>query len=307
MLIAVIVIAALVLIAAGIVFWAYRKTFASPPRDSSETEMPLAIANKDYHDEIQQRAVELAAVPCEFFETRAYDGVKLSARYYHRADGAPLAICFHGYRGSAVRDFSMMGPFLMELGYNVILVDQRAHWRSGSHTITFGIKERRDVLSWVNFANERFGRGTPIYLFGISLGGGTVLMASGQPLPDNVRAICADCPFNCPKDIICHVSRKVGISPKWGWPIVWLAARTYGHFNINETTAADEVRRTKKPILIIHGEGDNFVPMYMSEQVRDANPETVEYHSFPKAGHGLSYMYDTPRYKRIVEEFLKKH
>ena len=307
MLIAVIIIAVLLLAFAGGLYWAYRKTFAPPPRGSSEVVMPPINANKDFRDEIQSRAAQLAAKPCEFLTTRAYDGIVLSARYYHCADGAPLAICFHGYRGSAVRDFSMMGPFLMELGYNVMLVDQRAHWRSGGRTICYGIKERRDALSWVQFANSRFGSGTPIYLFGISLGGATVLMAAGQPMPDNVRAICADCPFNSPKDIICHVSRKIGMSPSWSWPVIWLAARIYGRLDLNETTAADEVRKTKVPILIIHGEGDDFVPPGMSEQAYKANPAMVERHTFPKAGHGLSYMYDTERYRRIVEDFLKKN
>ena len=130
MLIAVIIIAVLLLAFAGGLYWAYRKTFAPPPRGSSEVVMPPINANKDFRDEIQSRAAQLAAKPCEFMTTRAYDGIVLSARYYHRADGAPLAICFHGYRGSAVRDFSMMGPFLMELGKGYAFVARQQHIRT---------------------------------------------------------------------------------------------------------------------------------------------------------------------------------
>ena len=57
--------------------------------------------------------------------------------------------------------------------------------------------------------NQRFGKDKSIFLFGISMGGGTVLMASGQRLPRNVKGIVADCPFNSPKDIIKHVCRKI--------------------------------------------------------------------------------------------------
>ena len=249
----------------------------------------------------------LAAKPCEFVTTRSRDGLTLSARYYHQDDMSPVCICFHGYRGSAIRDFSAMGQELMKMGYNVLIPDHRAHFRSGGHTITYGIRERYDVLSWINYINERFGSDRPLYLFGISMGAATVLMASGLDLPDNVRAISADCPYNVPKEIICHVSRKIGLSPTWAWPLIRLSAWVWGHLNINAASAAEAVKHAKVPILIVHGEDDSFVPPYMSEEVEKANPAMVERHTFPEANHGTSYFADTERYMRIVREFLKKH
>ena len=114
-----------------------------------------------------------------------------------------------------------MGQFLQNEGYNVLLAEQRAHFRSGGHTITYGIRERRDVLSWVTYANSRFGTDRPIYLFGISMGAATVVMAADLDLPDNVRLICADCPYSSPKDIICHVA-------KWSFKNTTLARRQQG-------------------------------------------------------------------------------
>ena len=66
----------------------------------------------------------------------AQDGTPLAARYYHHADGAPLAIIFHGYRGYATRDGLGGYTLCTALGYNVLLPDQRAHGYSGGHTIT---------------------------------------------------------------------------------------------------------------------------------------------------------------------------
>ena len=306
MIIAVIIMAALAIMLAGL-FAVYYKVFYSPHRDASEIDSPLIIKNKRVHEEIHSLTVHLAAMPFESVATRSYDGLGLFGRYYHRDDTSPVCICFHGYRGSAVRDFSAMGQELMRTGYNVLLVDERAHFRSGGHTITYGIRERRDVLSWVEWANDRFGSDRPIYLFGISMGAATVLMASGLELPDNVRAISADCPYNVPKDIICHVSKKVGFHPSWAWPLIRLSALIYGRLNISEVSAAEAVKRTKAPILIIHGEEDDFVPPYMSEQVKEANPSMVERHTFPEANHGTSYFADRERYMRIVGAFLDKH
>ena len=89
--------------------------------------------------------------------------------------------------------------------------------------------------------------------------------------------------------------------------MVCLSALIYGRFNVNKTTAADEVKKSKKPILIMHGEGDSFVPMYMSRQIKDANPDMVEWHSFPEAGHGLSYLYHKERYIKILHDFIDRH
>lgn len=301
-----IVTAVILLILAGL-YASYYKVFYSPKKDMSETKNPPAIERLAYGKRVSERINEVNTTPCKFYTIRSYDGLKLSARYFEGADDKPLCICFHGYRGSAVRDFAGIGLHLIHEGYNVLIVDERAHWRSQGHTICFGIKERFDAVSWVKFANRRFGKDKSIFLFGISMGGGTVLMASGQRLPRNVKGIVADCPFNSPKDIIKHVCRKIKMNPDLLWPIIWLAGLVYGRLRVNAATAADEVKRSKIPIVILHGEADDFVPMSMSKEVQKANPSMIEMHTFPHADHGMSYFEDEERYIGIVEEFIEKN
>lgn len=301
-----IVTAVILLILAGL-YASYYKVFYSPKKDMSETKNPPAIERLAYGKRVSERINEVNTTPCKFYTIRSYDGLKLSARYIEGDDDKPLCICFHGYRGSAVRDFAGIGLHLIHEGYNVLIVDERAHWRSQGHTICFGIKERFDAVSWVKFANQRFGKDKSIFLFGISMGGGTVLMASGQRLPRNVKGIVADCPFNSPKDIIKHVCRKIKMNPDLLWPIIWLAGLVYGRLRVNATTAADEVKRSKIPIVILHGEADDFVPMSMSKEVQKANPSMIEMHTFPHADHGMSYFEDEERYIGIVEGFIEKN
>ena len=301
-----IVTAVILLILAGL-YASYYKVFYSPKKDMSETKNPPAIERLAYGKRVSERINEVNTTPCKFYTIRSYDGLKLSARYFEGDDDKPLCICFHGYRGSAVRDFAGIGLHLIHEGYNVLIVDERAHWRSQGHTLCFGIKERFDAVSWVKFANQRFGKDKSIFLFGISMGGGTVLMASGQRLPRNVKGIVADCPFNSPKDIIKHVCRKIKLNPDLLWPVIWLAGLVYGRLRVNATTAADEVKRSKIPIVILHGEADDFVPMSMSKEVQKANPSMIEMHTFPHADHGMSYFEDEERYIGIVEGFIEKN
>lgn len=304
----VIILSVLILAALIGMFIAYYNVFFSPHPNSDEIEVKPFLDDMDIFNGIKEQAKKLSKVPCTRVQTTSYDGLKLSGRYYHQSDDAPLCICFHGYRGSAIFDMSIMGQFLQNEGYNVILVDQRAHFHSGGHTITYGIRERRDVLSWIKYANERFGSDKPIYLFGISMGATTVVMASGLNLPDNVKMICADCPFSSPRDIIYYVAKRWYKFPNLLWALIRASALVYGHLIIpRNITAANAVKNTNKPILLIHGEADYFVPKEMSEKIKQSNPDCVELHTFPGAYHGVSYFADPERYISIVRDFIERH
>jgi len=235
---------------------------------------------------------------------RTYDKKILFGRLYRGAEGAPMDICFHGYNGTSRRDFSGGARFLIDEGHNVLLIDERAHSKSEGHSITFGIKERYDCLTWINYILDKFGKDKKITLYGISMGAATVLMASELNLPENVTAIIADCPYSSPKEIIKKSSADMGYPPKLVYPLIFLASRIFAHFDLNAATAADAVKNAKAPILIIHGEDDRFVPCEMSREIAQANEKLIRRETFPEAGHGLSFVVDRNRYVSTVRSFL---
>lgn len=289
----------------GGAYYAYRIAFYSPTKDRKKIPPARGPQYDPHREKIDRMFHVLFDRPCEYVTIRTPDGLTLSGRYYHIQDGAPLDIGFHGYRSCALTDFCGGSELSFQLGHNLLLVDQRSHGRSEGRTITFGIRERQDLLCWVNYAVDRFGPDVKIVLYGVSMGGATVLMASELDLPINVKAIIADCPYSSPKDIILAVAKKIHYPAKLVWPFVVLGAKVYGGFDVNEITAEQAVAHAKVPILIIHGEADGFVPHEMSDLVKQ-NPDLITRHTFPGADHGISYLVDTPRYQEIVTEFLEK-
>ena len=250
---------------------------------------------------------EMDEIPYEAVTISAQDGTKLAARYYHVRDGAPLQIQFHGYRGTAVRDFCGGNKLARESGQNTLVVDQRAHGKSGGTAITFGIRERWDCLSWAEYANQRFGSDTPIFLSGVSMGAATVLMASELKLPANVIGIIADCPYSSPEAIIRKVCREdMHLPPALVMPFIRLGARLFGHFDLREASALEAVQHTHIPILLIHGEDDRFVPCDMSREIFGACAGEKNRVTFPGAGHGLSYIVDTETYSDAVSCFVSQ-
>lgn len=301
----VLLICSLVIVVLAGSYYAYRIAFYAPPKDRDKIQDLKDPKYDPYRTEMKRIYQQLHDRPYEQVSILSGDGLQLTGRYYHVRDGAPLDIGFHGYRSHSLVDFSGGTELSFLMGHNVLLVDERAHGNSEGRTISFGILERRDLLCWVDYAVQRFGVDVKILLYGVSMGGATVLMASELDLPHNVKGIIADCPYAKPLDVILHVGKSTAF-PHWLIrPFAILAARIYGGFDLLETDAVRAVQNTKVPILIIHGEADHYVPCEMSDLV-SANPAMVERHTFPGAAHGISYLVDTPRYHKIVKAFVQR-
>ena len=234
---------------------------------------------------------------------RSFDGLRLTGRYYHVDDKAPLVIMFHGYTGTPSRDFCGGADICLSSGYNALLIEMRAHCGSEGHTISFGINERRDVLSWVEYAKNRFGEDKKMLIVGISMGAATVLMSGALCLPANVCGIIADCPYAYPEKIIKHVGEQRDLPIGLLFPFLRIGARLFGGFDLLSADPVSAVKDLKIPVMIIHGEDDDFVPPEMSEEIEKANPEHVKRYTFPGARHGTSYLQDTERYTKLVKDF----
>lgn len=287
-------------------YYVYRIAFYSRRKGFDD---PFDIPGGEQYDLLKDEMLELirslASRECEDVYVTSFDGLRLHGRYYHIKDGAPLSIGFHGYRATALRDFCVGANKSFKRGHNILLIDERGQGKSEGRTITMGIKERRDVMSWVDYAVERFGKDIKIVLYGVSMGAATVVMSTSLDLPPNVKGVIADCPYCTPTDIVLEVAqRDMKIPEKVAYPFVWTAARLFGNFNINETNCADAVKKSKVPVIILHGEADYYVPCEMSKQIEDANKEKVRRYTFRNAGHGLSFFADRIRYKKLIEDFF---
>lgn len=266
--------------------------------DNDQTRMCKAV--------LDSAIGEFEAAPYEDVAITSHDGLKLTGRYYHVADGAPLQILCHGYKGNAIRDFCGIWKIAVEAGYNVLLINERCHGGSEGHTITFGILEHQDVCGWIRYANERFGN-VPVLLGGVSMGAATVLMAAGMDLPENVAGVIADCPYDAPSNIIKKVLGKdMGMPVGPLYPLIRLGGIVYGRFNLAADSPVAAVKRAKVPILLIHGDDDRFVPYEMSCNIYAAAPEKIEFHTIRGAGHALNYVAAPEEYRQILLAFLRK-
>lgn len=235
----------------------------------------------------------------------SFDGLKLAARFFNNADSKKLVILFHGYRSIAENDFAGIFSYYYELGYNILLVDQRAHGRSEGKYITFGIKERFDCLNWCEYVDNTFPQLDEIILGGISMGATTVLLATGLNLPDKVKGIIADCGFTSPKEIISKVvANRFGINADLLLPLVNILCKYIASFDIYECLVNEAMKNNKLPILFIHGTSDDFVPSKMSKENFEACRTEKRLVLVDCVMHGVACLQDKITVRREIKRFL---
>lgn len=243
----------------------------------------------------------------EQVSVRAHDGLRLFGRYFP-AEHQPakrLVLCAHGFMSQGLNDYSALSPFYHEMGYDMLIVDLRAHGASDGKYIGFGVLDRYDCLKWLEYIAERFGAQREVVLHGISMGASTVLMACGLGLPSSVKAVVADCGFTSPWDVFKSVLARSYHLP--AFPILNLASsiceREAGYrFDACSTLVAME--KNTVPTLFIHGAQDTFVPTWMGQTAYAACRAKKDLLVVEKANHAASYYLNPQRYEGAIYRFL---
>lgn len=306
-----IITAAGLLAAAGVgeTVYFYNRTMK---RQNAKTERTTKMSGTDwekYFPLMEERKKFVLAQPHRDVYLTSFDGLKLHAVYFPALDqrSDKLVICFHGYTGEGLSNHVAIADYFLKQGYGMLMPDARAHGQSEGEYIGFGCLDRKDALSWINWAVEECGPSIRIMLHGTSMGGATVLMASGLSLPGQVKGIVSDCGFTSPKEVFTHVLHHMYHLP--AFPAIqgadWMNRRLAG-YGMDECNAKREVQKAKVPILFIHGSADTFVPSSMCHEIYDSCRAPKEKLIVEGAAHAESYYKDMDAYEHALTQFSEK-
>ncbi len=240
----------------------------------------------------------------------SHDGLRLAARLIEqpseKARGTIIAV--HGYRSKAHSDFSCSAQLYYQMGYHVLLVDQRAHGQSEGKYLGFGVLERYDCIAWINCINARYGKEKPVFLCGMSMGASTVLMASGSGLPNNVRGIIADCGFTSPWDILKKELPHYFRLPVWFLlPLMNVVTHMLAGYGFRDYSTLEAMKVNTRPVLFVHGKADDFVPPWMTQAAYDACTAEKQLLLVEGAGHGMSFLLSETAYCKAMTDFIGKY
>lgn len=235
------------------------------------------------------------------------DGLKLVAdKYYGDRDSHKWALLIHGYGGNR-SGMQNIGAYYLEQGYNLLMPDMRAHGESEGTFIGMGWLDRLDVLQWLNLIVSE-DEEAEIVLHGVSMGGATVMMVSGEQLPSQVKAIVEDCGYTSVWDIFSDELDALFHLPSFPLlDLCNLVGRIRAGYDFKEASALEQVQKSTTPMLFIHGSEDNFVHTDMVYELYEAAQCEKELLVVEGAGHGESYNLDPELYFETVFGFLENY
>lgn len=222
---------------------------------------------------------------------------------------SPTDICVvlvHGYT-SDPRSMGVYAQKYHEMGYDVLLPSLNGHADSEEKDVTMGWKDRLDVIDWINYLVES-NKDIKIIIHGVSMGAATVMMTTGEELPENVKAAVADCGYTSVWDIFSNQLHN-GLKLH-NFPILYSANtvnKALAGYDFKEASSVEQLKKSKTPTIFIHGEKDTFVPYEMLDKVYEAAACEKEKVSIPNAPHARNSCADPELYWNSVSKFIGKY
>ena len=226
--------------------------------------------------------------------------------YRQETDSNKYVIIVHGYRAS-VKSVSYLSKRYFEAGYNVLVPYLRAHLGSDYDYCTMGWLERFDIIDWINYINNA-EMNAQIVLHGVSMGAATVMMTTGEKLPKNVICAIEDCGYTSVYDAYGYkIPKMMHLPPFPSIDIFRSAIKKQVGFDIKEASALKQVKKSKTPILFIHGEKDTVVPVSMVKKLYKNASCEKELLITKGANHEMSALLYPDLYWKTVWKFIEKH
>ncbi|MDA7027076.1 alpha/beta hydrolase [Bacillus sp. CLL-7-23] len=244
------------------------------------------------------------ALPKEDITLQSPYGYDIKGYYVHPHQTKNTVIICHGVTMNLLNSVKYMNLFL-ELGWNAVIYDHRRHGTSGGKTTSYGYYEKNDLETVVNWLRKRTGEHALIGIHGESMGAVTTLLYAGMP-SDGVDFYIADCPFATFEDQLIHRLKEDFHLPKtFLLPLANTVLKWRDGYSIHDVSPLAVMEQIHKPVLFIHSQFDDYIPVKSSEQLYEKKTGMKKLYIAEKGAHAMSYTENRETYKQTVRDFLK--
>ncbi|MDA5458006.1 alpha/beta hydrolase [Weissella confusa] len=262
-------------------------------------------------DPLYSRQQEFLALDSQTWHLTAKDGTKLVGNYVPAEKKTnKTVVVIHGF-GVEHKAMAPYGQMFHDMGYNVLMPDDRASGKSGGKYIGFGYLDAKDYKQWISKVITKNGQDSQIVVMGASMGGATTMMLSGMNPPAQVKAYIEDAGYTSVYDELEYQAGDMYGLPMWLAKIILPVVSTYSKvlagYDYAEADALKLLQKNTRPMMFIHGGDDTFVPTKFLNQVYDASNGPKEKYLVPGASHVQSYATNPAKYEQKVADFLAKY
>ena len=238
---------------------------------------------------------------------------KVHACYVPAAEPAKAegtAIVIHGYSDNHYVFLYLVRMYRDVFNYNVLFPDLQYHGYSEGDHAQMGWLDRLDILKWIDVAHNIWNDDFMV-LHGVSMGAATVMMTSGEELPGYVRAFVEDCGYSSAyeqfEDNFKQSFSSIAFLRKPILASASIVCNKRYNWKFKEASSVKQLAKCDRPMLFIHGDADDFVPV--DHVYRNYEAKTNGYKELwiaPGAVHANSYARHPQEYTQRVRDFLAK-
>ncbi|MDE6294370.1 MAG: lysophospholipase, partial [Clostridiales bacterium] len=236
----------------------------------------------------------------------AYDGVKLGARIIRQSEPTGrVAVCCHGY-GATLGSTQVQAKMFYDRGFDVYMLAMRGHKGSGGK-VGMAWVDRFDLSRWIDRIITDYGESVQIALYGISMGGATVVSYAGMTPPPQIKCVIDDCGFSSQYEeyLACLKAAKL---PKCCIHLFNIGLKLVHGYSLYDADITKFAKNMTLPALFFHGTKDDFVPFELGQKLYEACASAEkDFIAVEGAGHGLSYVTDKEKYASAFTAFIDKH
>ncbi|MBQ4072868.1 MAG: alpha/beta hydrolase [Clostridia bacterium] len=262
----------------------------------------------DYEKAVVRAEKVLRAMPNEPVKVVTHDGLTLRGNFI-RAEGESkiTILCLHGYTSNGYAEFSEKAQDYLKEGWNVLLVNHRNHGPSEGKYVGFATLDRIDALLWLKEI-ERLVPGGVIFITGVSMGGATAMQTANLALPSSVKGIIEDCGFTtCREEFLWRARTVVKCTPKWAIEILGLYIKVFAGYGLEDSSSLIACKEAKVPMMFIHGNADDVVPVEMAYECYNACTTEKELVIVEGCKHARAHYHAREQYMNAVKGFIAKH
>lgn len=236
---------------------------------------------------------------------KSFDNLNLHGILIENKKSKGVLIEVHGYRSSAQNDLYASCYQYYNMGYSLLLIDQRTSNKSEGKYITFGIKESKDIINWIKFVNKKYHK-KHIVLAGISMGASSVLMSLKYINKKmKIKCVLVDSGYVSPyEEVLYCIKHYFHINGKLFIGMINIWCQLLAKFDLKEENTISCIQKSKIPILFVHGLDDDFVPVINTKKNYENYNGIKEMVLFEGATHGISYLVDSEKYLNYIKKFV---
>ncbi len=216
--------------------------------------------------------------------------VHIGCRFFIAEAAAPSILFFHG-NGEIAADYDDIAPAYNRLGINFLAADYRGYGSSsGTPTASAMARDALVILTGIRKWRVQHKHIGPLFIMGRSLGSVSALELAAR-YPNDIQGVIIESGFAYTEPLLRFLgvrTKNLGITEEDG----------FGNY--------EKVSRCTKPLLVIHAQHDQFIPVSDAQALLKNCPAgRKQLIIIPGADHNSILRFAGPDYFTYIKDFIE--